>query len=70
MISSELITARHLARRAIIYIWSASTRIAGALTHDFCYPSDAVASCILLPIGWADGSTTWRGKSAWQHVKS
>jgi hypothetical protein len=41
-----------------------------ALTHDFCYPSRAVASRILLPVGWSDGSGTWRGKSAWPHAKS
>jgi putative transposase len=48
----------------------ASITFSGALTHDFCYPSRAVASRIVLPVGWSDGSGTWRGKSAWRLERS
>lgn len=41
-----------------------------ALTHDFCYQSNAVASRILLPAGWAGGGRRWRGESAWPHEKN
>ena len=45
---------------------SASTILTGALTHDFGYPSHAVASRILLPAERSGGGESWRGHSAWR----